>query len=134
MKKCIVIVCFIFVCVSALSAENDSGDLKEPEPYTEEEFPEWMHNLRRFEIITLGTLPFTFLATFLVYDFIRYATSGFDRDYALFGSTNPVPYTTEEKIGVVIAACSTSVLIALVDFFIGKARKARTRTNSYGTH
>ena len=106
-------------------------EIREPEPYTEEEFPQWAHNLRRFEIITLGTLPITFLATFLVYDLIRYTSSGFDSDYALLGSPNPVPYSTEEKIGVVVAACSASLLIALMDFIIGKARQPTVEKPSH---
>ncbi len=126
MKRCFAVICLTFFCLSAFSADTVSADPKEPEPYTEEEFPDWMHTVRRFEIITLGTLPFTFLATFLVYDFIRYANSGFNQDFALFGSTNPVPYTTGEKVGVVIGACSVSFLIALADYLIGKAREPRT--------
>ena len=70
-------------------------------------------------------MPFTFLASFLVYDFIRYAANGFDGDYALIGSTNPVPYTQAETIGVVAAAVGTSMLIAFIDFMIGRARSSR---------
>ncbi len=117
------LLCLFVFSTQAYSAE--SSDTEEPEPYTEEEFPDWMHRLRRFEIIALGTLPFTFLATFLVFDIVRYANSGGDPDYALFGSTNPVPYTTGEKIGVVVAACSVSFLIAFADYLIGRAREPR---------
>ncbi len=131
MNRCIAAICLTFFCLSAFclpafSADTESADPKEPEPYAEEEFPDWMHTVRRFEIISLGTLPFTFLATFLVYDFVRYANSGFNPDFALFGSTNPVPYATGEKVGVVVAACSVSILIALADYLIGKAREPRT--------
>jgi hypothetical protein len=125
MTRRLIAISLSLLCLFAFSTHAESADPKEPEPYTEEEFPEWMHGVRRFEIITLGTLPFTFLATFLVYDFVRYANSGFNSDYALFGSTNPVPYTTGEKVGVVVAACSVSLLIALADYLIGKAREPR---------
>jgi hypothetical protein len=135
---CLLCLCFGSFCQDAQGEQSpETGDQasigetpeagdesKEPEPYTDEEFPLWAHNLRRFEIITLGTLPMTFLVSFVVYDIIRYASSGFDPDYALLGSPTPIPYTTEEKIGVVVAACSASLLIALADYLIGRARSS----------
>ena len=38
-----------------------------PAPYEKEEFPDFLHDLRRFEIITLGSLPFVTLDTSLAY-------------------------------------------------------------------
>ena len=99
----------------------------EPVPYTDEEFADWLHDLRRFEIITFGSLPFTFLVSFMVYDLARYAGSGYEPAYRPFSNPNPIPYTDEEKIGVVLAACSVSVLIALADFIIGRIREAEAR-------
>jgi len=130
--RLVLLLCLLCLCFSAApvfgqdaagSDETPGTDTREPEPYRDEEFADWLHDLRRFEIITFGSLPFTFLVSFLVYDFIRYASNGFDGDYALIGSTNPVPYSREETVGVVVAACSASVLIALVDLIIGTARR-----------
>ena len=48
-----------------------------PVPYDDKEFPQTLKDLRRFEIITLGALPFVTLDTTLVYSTIRYAKHDF---------------------------------------------------------
>jgi hypothetical protein len=93
----------------------------EPVPYTDDEFPQWLLDLRRAEVITLGSLPITITVSFFVYDLVRYALHGFDRLYNPFGSPNPVPYEPLENIGVFVAAGTTSLLIAVIDFYLGRA-------------
>ncbi len=94
----------------------------EPAPYEQDEFPPFLHAVRRFEIITLGSFPVTAVFSYLVYGFVRYAASDFEPDYSPIGSTNPVPYAQEEHIGVLAVAGSAALLIALVDFIIGEVR------------
>jgi hypothetical protein len=129
-RRWIALFCLLIVCFN-LYAQGEESEY-EPEPYTEEEFADWMHNLRRFEIITFGTLPFTFLLSFFIYDVARYFASGYESDYRPISNPNPVPYTDSEKIGIVIAACSASVIIALTDFIIGKAMEGRGKAGSDG--
>jgi len=43
------------------------ADSKTPEPYNKDELPQSLQDLRRFEIITLGAMPFVMLDTTLVY-------------------------------------------------------------------
>ena len=129
-RRWIALFCLLLVCFN-LSARGEESE-HVPEPYTEEEFADWMHNLRRFEIITFGTLPFTFLLSFFIYDVARYVASGYESDYRPISNPNPVHYTNSEKIGIVIAACSASVLIALTDFIIGTVREGRGKSGSNG--
>lgn len=57
--------------------QNESGDGTEeevntPVPYEEDEFPQWLWSLRRFEIIAIGSFPLTYLLTLIVYDLVKF--------------------------------------------------------------
>lgn len=97
----------------------------EPEPYSDEEFPDWLKAVRRAEILALGSLPITFTFSFLAYDVFRYIYHGFDGSYLPIGSPNPAPYTPAENVGVLVAAGTGSILIAIADFLIGRSREKR---------
>jgi len=105
---------------------------QEPEPYTEEEFPDWLKALRRGEIIAFGSLPFTFAFSFLIYDVFRYVYHGFDQSYLPIGSPNPEPYTAAENLGVVAAAGAGSIIIAVVDALLGRAETKRRKEGASG--
>ncbi|MCR5188356.1 MAG: hypothetical protein K6C97_05425 [Treponema sp.] len=88
-----------------------------PEPYKEEEFPQGLKDLRRFEIVSLGAMPFVTLNTSLVYSGIRYGTHNFDSAYA----PNPFAassYTTEEQREILLTSLAISVGIGLADYII----------------
>ena len=63
----IVFFSFIFNFCSPLFCEDTT-----PKPYTDEEFSQVAKDIRRFEIITLGSMPFVTLDTMLVYSGIKY--------------------------------------------------------------
>ena len=106
-------------------AEEGAGvDQHEPDPYEEDEFHPFLHGVRRFEIVALGSFPVSAVFSYLVYGFVRYAASGFEEDYSPIGSANPAPYAEEEHVGVLVVAGSVSLLIALVDLIIGEVREA----------
>ena len=113
------------------SPESDA-ESTEPVPYSEEEFPGWLIGLRRAEIVAIGSLPITFVASFIAYDIIRYMVHGFDRSYLPIGSPNPVPYSLQENLGVLTAACTASVIIAIIDGVIGRARKKKMEEAEIG--
>ena len=69
---------FIFVFQSNIPVYSQNHT---PELYTEDEFPAFMYDLRRAEIITLGSMPFITLGTSLGYSFGKYAYHGFDANY-----------------------------------------------------
>lgn len=112
------------LCVPLLA---EDGKTFTPEPYKDEEFAPWLHDLRRAEILLIGSVPLTLFFSNLTYGLIRYGQNGFQEDYApsLFGNQNPEPMTQEEKIGVIVAAVSVSAAIALTDFIIGKIVKSK---------
>lgn len=57
--------CVIMLALLAVPPLRAADD--EPEPYSEDEFPQWARDTRRLEIITLGSLPFTTLCASLLY-------------------------------------------------------------------
>ena len=108
---------------SGSEAESESVEEHIPEPYADDEFVLPLQDIRRFEIITLGSFPITAILSYLVYGLVRYAVHGFAVDYAPIGSATTVPYTLEENLGVMAVAGSSAIVIAVIDFIIGVARR-----------
>ena len=52
---------------AAGSDEKDKPGATEPVPYEEEEFPLWLQDVRRFEVVLFGSVPFSFLYTTAMY-------------------------------------------------------------------
>jgi hypothetical protein len=110
-------VVFLFFLVSAVFSEDYTI-----KPYGEDEFPGWVLDLRRAEIVLVGSLPFTMFAVLESYDLFRYFSHGLNNGYLPWPVKNPygVEYTMEEKLGVVIGAVSLSLVITIIDYVIGK--------------
>jgi hypothetical protein len=104
-------------CAPALGAQEHV-----PVPYTPGEFAPWMQDLWRAEVITVGSFPFTLFFTLEVYDAWRYATNGFNPSYAPWpiGSGAATTYSPQETAWIAVSAVSVSVLIAGVDYLIGR--------------
>lgn len=116
----------VLVFQAAGAAAQSAAD-ETPEPYTEEEFPKWARDLRRAEIIAIGSFPFTLFFTNFAYDTYRFAANGFDPAYRPwpFRGPNSAGFTKGERIGVLVASLSLSVVIATVDYFLGRAEAKR---------
>jgi hypothetical protein len=89
-----------------------------PEEYDPDEFALWAHDLRRFEVVTVGTYPLTFLLTSLVYDFSVYAANGFSPEYSM-GSQRD---STDIAI-IAGSAAGVSVVIGVVDLIINTNKR-----------
>lgn len=91
-----------------------------PEEYDPEEFPLWAHDLRRYEVVAIGSYPITFFATSLIYDFSIYAANDFNREYSM-GSQR-----SGSDIGIIVgsAAC-VSLVIATIDLIINTSKRKR---------
>ena len=73
-------------------------------------------DLRRAEIVSLGSLPFTTLSTTLGYSLIKGFSNGF-RD----GFPNPMAkdknaFNSNEQLGIFFTSLGISVLIGLIDY------------------
>ena len=88
-----------------------------PVPYEEEEFPQWMLDVRRFEIISVGSLPFTMLGTSLVYSGVMVATGQLASFPNPFDKTAP-QLTINDQLAVLGIAACISIGISLTDLII----------------
>jgi hypothetical protein len=98
------------------------GQDNEPEEYREDEFSPLLMDLRRGEIIMLGSMPLSIFLAIETYEIYRYTQHYPDRDYAPwpFRRHGGVDFSSEESIGIFISALGFSFLIAAADFIIGK--------------
>lgn len=103
--------------IPLFSEQEDSAETLKPVPYEAEEFPPWLRDLRRGEIIFFGSLPFTLLITTLGYQTVDYfqVRSGPNPEEAVWGNLSE-----DDRKTVLVASLSSALVIALVDFFLGK--------------
>lgn len=129
MKKKLLAKILIFSLLLNITVPVFSED-NTPKPYNEDEFPQALKDLRRFEIITIGSLPFVTLDTTLVYSNYRYAKHNFDEAYKpdIFSASS---YSQEEQRGIILTSVGICVGIGLTDLIVqlvkrgSKKRKAQ---------
>ena len=116
----------LFALTIAPSAGAQESET-EPEPYAPEEFPGWARDLRRGEIIALGSFPVVLLLSNIGYDLVRFGLESWEAGqwnytYApwFFGPPDKPPLTEDERIGVIATAAGISLGVAILDFIIGK--------------
>ncbi len=110
-----------------------AADDTTPVPYDDKEFPQTLKDLRRFEIITLGALPFVTLDTTLAYSTIRYAKHDFNAAFQpdIFNKSS---YTQDEQKGIILTSVGICIGIGLTDLIVqiikrsSKKRRARQLT------
>lgn len=118
-KCCLFFLLWFAVGVVAVSAQSLPPE-ELPEEYDPSEFPLWTQDLRRFEVITVGTFPVTYLFASLIYDFSIYADSNFNSQYSL-GSQR-----SSRDIGIIIgSAGAVSFVLATIDLLINLNRRNR---------
>ena len=115
----------LIVCVFALLIFGGFAAPAEdhtPKPYSPDEFPVWMKEMWRAEVIAVGSFPFTLFATLEVYDSVRYFSNALNPSYAPwpFGSGSAASYSASESGWLAVSAVSLSAVIAAIDFVIGR--------------
>lgn len=133
MKKII----FFTVLISLLSSSFPVFS-ETPEPYQKDEFPGILHDIRRAEIITLGSMPFITFSATLGYSFGKYASHNFDSSYFVnpFSSTDENSFSTDEQIGILLTSLGISAGIGLTDFIVhtikrnNRQRKLKKQKNT----
>lgn len=125
MKKFIALLLLITFSVCLFANTNTT-----PEPYGDDEFPDWANYLRRYEVITLGTLPFATLSVTTIYGLYRYIDHDFDKNYI----PNPFAFTSsaanldkdEQKL-ILLSAIGVSVVAGTVDLIIHIVKKEKAK-------
>ena len=120
MKKQFFFIILLVTFCSLLFAQKI--EVEGAEPYQYDEFPEWAHQLRRSEIITVGSYPFTVMAVGFGYSFYRYFANNMDNAYTPnpFVNANNKNYSTEEQKKMIKYAAGMSLGIGLTDFIINQ--------------
>ena len=113
-KLCAKILIFSFILnfSTSLFCEDTT-----PKAYDDTEFPQTLKDIRRFEIITLGALPFITLDTTLAYSTYRYARNDFDSAYKpdIF---SPSSFTQEEQKKIILTSVGLCAGIGLTDLIV----------------
>jgi len=126
----------LFVPPPPLYAQQAEVEDTEPQEYGEEEFSPFLRDLRRAEIVMLGSFPITLFATLEVFDLYRYLATIEIVDGQVFADSSytpwpfrppdAAPYKPEQIAGILVTALSASLLIAVADYIIGREKEKRS--------
>lgn len=95
-----------------------------------QEVPLWLKDLRRAEIITFGSIPFTMLGVSLVTSVIQWGKNGFDPNSfpnPLDTSPNTANYSEADIWRNVGIAAGISLGIGITDFIVQMVRRAKAK-------
>ena len=108
------ILIFSLLLCSAMPAFSEDTT---PKPYDEDEFPQTLKDIRRFEIVTIGALPFVTLDTTLAYSTFRYARNDFNEAYKpdIFSSSS---FNQEEQKGIILTSVGICLGIGVTDLVV----------------
>lgn len=91
-----------------------------PEPYREDEFSPLLKDIRRFEIVTISTIPITILVTSLFYDII-YTAQRPEKSRFLSATEN------KDILGKIGISIGISTILGIIDLIINKQNKPGNR-------
>ena len=126
----IALLAVVLLLAAPLWAQQQEEQSTEPVEYGEDEFSPFLRSLRRGEIVMLGSFPITLFLTLEGFDIYRFAVNYGEPDayrytFWPYRSADPAPYSSAEITGILVTALSASLLIAVADYFIGRAKQKR---------
>ena len=113
------IIIFLFFAAADCFGQTNTS----PEPYSDDEFPQFMLDLRRFEIITLGAMPFITLNSSIVYNGYKFASGKSDS----FNPLATADYTQKEMENIIITSLCISAGIGLTDYIVNLVKRSRVK-------
>ena len=125
MKKNLIAKILIFSLLLNISVPAFAADTT-PKPYDNDELPQTMKDIRRFEIITLGALPFVTLDTTLAYSTWRYVQHDFDSAYQpdIFAASS---FSQEEQRNLILTSLGVCIGIGLTDLIVQIIRRSHKK-------
>ena len=131
-----ILLTYFFSTLPPAAYTQDVSPDRTPEPYGVDEFNTWQKDLRRFEIISFGALPFVTFLSFWTYDIIRSVQHKGDSAYAPWPIKNPetaVPLSEGEQKKIFFASIGISIGIAIIDFrTVDKTEPGAPEKKSFG--
>ncbi len=130
MKKIFFLILILLIPLIPVSSDESYSELV-PGEYNKDEFPSFLRDIRRAEVIFVGSYPFSVLFTKLGTGIYDYASSGFDRNNApsMFGGTENSSSGNEETSRILITSLYVSLSITALDYFIGKIKERKKNEN-----
>ena len=129
--RCIALVlCCSFMASFPLAAAEPTVTI---EPYTKDEFPGWLQDMRRAEIVSLGSLPFVTLGVTLGYSLYRYFSHDMNPDYfpnPFAKSSSAARLTTDEQLGILFTSLGVAAVVGITDFTISSIQRHK-RNKAY---
>ena len=127
-------IAFLIFFVSLFSVfpiyAEDTTVSRTPDPYGAEEFKQWQKDLRRFEIISFGALPFVSLLSFWAYDIGRSIAHKGDPAYnpwPIKDAKVAVSLTEKEQLGIFLTAVGISLGVAVIDLTYRSIQRANAK-------
>lgn len=124
---------FALLTILSFSAFADDLTISDAEPYNEKTIPQWVKDMRRGEIITLGSWPFTTLMVSLSYSMGMYALHNGDSSYFRnpFSSSGD-GYSFGEIRDILLVSAAISVGIGVTDLIVNivKRENAKKKRNA----
>jgi hypothetical protein len=133
-KKATILLLLLILPILNIPAQTSQNDAV-PSILESKNVPQWVKDLRRWEIVAFGSIPFTMLTATFAMDMYRWNdANGMDfsnegRRYAPWPlkSTGPVLMKSEEQETVFIIAGSLSIAIALTDQIIVQIKRYKAK-------
>jgi len=122
----IFIASLLFVPLNQAAAQSNTTTTTTDMSYKSSDLPQWVKDMRRFDIIAFGVFPFSMFFVTFITDTIRWiGTDINDFRYAPWPlkSAGAVEMTQEEHNRTILIAAGVSVVIALVDLAIVLVRR-----------
>ncbi|MDR0501699.1 MAG: hypothetical protein LBH16_00105 [Treponema sp.] len=141
MKKFFIIVIFFILLqaplfqLTAQTSSSSTSSSTSPSAFDPAKFPQWVKDMRRWDIIAFGAFPFAmFTITFFTDMYRWYDNSGLDfsetgRRYAPWPlkSAGAVEMTKDEYVRTIWLAAGLSASIAVTDLIIHKIKTGKER-------
>lgn len=121
--KCCFIIFFLFCFGTSAFCQTSNNSNTTPVPLEEDEIPQSLQDLRRFEIITLGSMPFVTLDAAIVYNGYKYAAGKTDR----FNPLATADYNPAEMKTIIITSLCVSTGIGITDYVIRLIKRKSTQ-------
>jgi len=118
-----ILMLIIFTSTICYGQETDR-----PAPYRPEEFPQWTLDLRRAEVITVGSFPLSFMITALVYDlsYLAIDSYNYNKDPGSYQRASFASHRTQDDIArLLLISGGISLTIGLTDFIINRVKEKK---------
>ncbi len=119
----------LLAVTTAAYGQNEGKDAS-PSDYQPSEFPDWVRELRRAEIVGFGALPFTVFFAITIVDSYRYATHGWNPAYAPWPlkSAGAIAMTEIEAVTAFSTGVIAAAAVAALDWLLVRLRENKKAT------